>query len=44
MPKIIIETTEETKKRFTVKCAREGKTQKDVVNNLINKWVSRGNK
>ena len=39
MPKIIIEIDEATKQKFTVKCARQGKTQKEVLTKLISKWT-----
>ena len=39
MSKIIIEIDEATKKKFSVKCAKLEKTQKEVITSLISKWL-----
>jgi len=41
MPKIIIEIEANLKKKFILKCAKEEKTQKEVLTRFINKWVKK---
>ena len=41
MAKIIIEIDDETKRDFVVKCAEKEESQKDVITDLIKKWVEK---
>lgn len=39
MAKIIIEIDDEIKQSFHVKCIKKGESQKDVLTELIKKWI-----
>lgn len=41
MAKIIIEIDDEIKQKFFIKCIRKGESQKDVLTELIKKWIEK---
>ena len=41
MAKILIEITDELKKKLKVRCAKLGKFQKDVITDLIKEWLKK---
>lgn len=42
--KLIIELPDETKSKFKVKCAKIGKSQKEVITKLIESWLKKKGK